>query len=232
MITALLASTVFQPVRFEIDLALVADPVVNQKVISLTNTETSDADRMLLRYMKDHASGTQFAILDGSAPVGEKFTVDLSVYESSAYESVAAFVNKRKVMSEQTLQESVMRSSVTCEGFTEKYAGFAATYIHRSSDHSLLCAVMPLFSLRSSSSELPTYKHVGLFVTSQSTHEAETQFQSLLPNRSQIVVCRWGTQRTTAPNLISFPPPRKFKHYKVGFDGTNWYARLQNVVNF
>lgn len=237
MIASLVLTSVLLPKPFEIDFALVADPAANQKAISLANNETPEADRKLFTYMKSHSNGPQFAILDGSAPLGEKFTqpnltVDLSTYESSTYESAVQIVNKRKVMSEQTTSEGATRMVVTCYNVGPNHSGFSMTNLNRSSDHVILATVMPLDNLRSSSDEVPKYKQVGLFVTPQSTHEAEAQYQNLLPNKSQIVVCRWGTQRPTAPNLISFPPPGKFKHYKIGYDGTNWYARLQRIVSF
>lgn len=236
MITSLILTTVLVPTQLEIDFAVVADPAVNQKVISLTTKDVPEADRKLFTYMQSHSTGPQFAILDGSAPVGDKFnqpilTVDLSTYESSTYESAAQFVNGKRVMSEQTSAEGATRAVVTSYNVGPNHGGFSMANLNRSRDHAMLCAVMPLDNLRSSSKELLTYQQIGLFVTHQSTHEAEAQYQNLLPNKSQIVVCRWGAQRPTAPNLISFPPPGKFKHYKLGYDGQNWYARLQSVVN-
>ena len=102
MIASLILTSVLVPKPFEMDFALVADPTVNQKVISLASAETPEADRKLFTYMKNHSTGPQFAILDGSAPLGDShtqpnLTVDLSTYESSSYESATQFVNKKLV---------------------------------------------------------------------------------------------------------------------------------------
>lgn len=107
---------------------------------------------------------------------------------------------------------------------------FAVSVLQRQKDNETLCAVIPFDALKSNSGDMPTYRQIAMFVSPFSTHEVKEQLPKMLPNSSQIVVCRWGTQQPAAPNLISFPPPGKFKHYKIGFDGAKWYARLQGIV--
>lgn len=237
MLVALIASIYHQPRPFEMDFALVADPAVNRNLISETSLESTQADKQLLSYMKGQANGRQFAILDGSTPLGDilsrpNWSVDVSTYSTSSYESASATVNGVKVASEQTKQEIGTRSVTKLGAVGPEHSSFAVAPVHDPSTKALLFAVMPLVALRSNSTDLSSYRQVGLFVTPQSTHEARMMAEDFKTQNSPIVICRWGTQRPEAPNFISFPQPGQFKHYKVGYDGKTWYARLSRIVPF
>ncbi len=237
MIASLILTSVRLPQPFEMDFALVADPKVNRQLISANGLQSTSADKKLLSYMKAHSPTKQFAIVDGSAPLGDNFsrpnwTVDLSTYKTSSHESGTVTVNGVKVASEHTNQEIAERSVSSLGALGPEHSGTSESLVHDPSSNELLFAMMPLVALRTKSAEIQARSQVGIYVAPLSIYEAEDMAKDLNMGKSQIVICRWGTQKSSTPNLISFPPPGKFKHYKIGYDGTNWYARLQRVISF